>query len=54
MKDYKITTKSDCWTNYFVKADSFEEAEEKFANSEYEIEDIFDYKNETIITVEEL
>lgn len=49
MKEFKITTTSTCYTDYYIEATSLEEAEEKFWNGEFREENITDYANEEII-----
>jgi len=44
---YRIYTKTDCFTEYEVEAESKEEAEQKYENGEYrEVEQ--EFKNEEI------
>jgi len=54
MNTYKIITTSTCMTEYEVKANSSEDAEKNYLNSNWTLEDITDYQDETITEIKAL
>lgn len=54
MKQFKITTITDCWTEYVVEAETQQEARTKFFDGEWISEEDVDFRNETIEDVEEI
>jgi len=50
---YKITTRTDCYTEYIVEADNEKKAEETFWEGNYLSEKDVDFRNEEIEEIEE-
>jgi hypothetical protein len=51
---YKVTTTCTAVTDYIVIADSEDEAQEKIYNGEYESEEITDFTDENITSIEKV
>lgn len=54
MKKFKITTTTDCWSEYVVEAETEQEARDKFFDGEWISEEDVDFRNETVEDVEEI
>ena len=54
LKTFKIITNCTAISEYTLKAESKEQAEELFQDGEYITEDVTDYQDEDIVKIEEV